>query len=84
VPVILRVKGYRFWFYQADLEEPPHVHVGKQGREAKFWLQPIAVARAGRFREQELREAEGILIQHLDVVLEAWQRELGKRGHGEG
>lgn len=29
MPVILRIKGYRFWFYQADLDEPPHVHVGK-------------------------------------------------------
>jgi hypothetical protein len=26
MPVVLRVKGYRFWFYEADLDEPPHVH----------------------------------------------------------
>ena len=22
MPVVLRVKGYRFWFYEADLDEP--------------------------------------------------------------
>lgn len=41
MPVILRVKGYRFWFYEADLDEPPHVHVGKAGMEAKYWLNPV-------------------------------------------
>ncbi len=34
MPVVLRVSGYRFWFYEADLNEPPHVHVGKAGKEA--------------------------------------------------
>ncbi|MFQ5674960.1 MAG: DUF4160 domain-containing protein [bacterium] len=38
MPVILRIKGYRFWFYQADLDEPPHVHVAKEGKEAKYWV----------------------------------------------
>ena len=26
------------WFYEAELEEPPHVHVGNAGREAKYWM----------------------------------------------
>ncbi len=50
MPVILRVKGYKFWFYEADLGEPHHVHAGNEGREAKFWLEPIQLARAGRFK----------------------------------
>ncbi len=40
MPILLRVKGYRLWFYEADLDEPPHVHVGKQANEAKYWLNP--------------------------------------------
>jgi len=84
VPVVLRVRGYRFWFYEADLDEPPHVHVGKEDKEAKFWLEPIALARAGRFRPQELREIEAILADHIGSVLEAWHRELRKRGNRQG
>jgi len=42
MPVVLRVKGYKFWFYEVDLDEPPHVHVGKEGKEAKYWIDPIA------------------------------------------
>ena len=34
MPVVLRVRGYKFWFYEAGLGEPPHVHVGKDGKEA--------------------------------------------------
>ena len=41
MPVVLRIKGYRFSFYEADLDEPPHVHVRKAGNEAKYWLNPV-------------------------------------------
>jgi len=44
MPVILRIKGYKFWFYEADLAEPPHVHVGKDGKEANFsQILPLAI-----------------------------------------
>ena len=53
MPVVLRVNGYKFFFYQADVaNEPPHVHVSKEGNEAKYWLDPVKVAREGRFRKQ--------------------------------
>ena len=44
MPVILRLKGYRFLFYAADIDEPPHIHVRREGDEAKYWLNPIALA----------------------------------------
>jgi hypothetical protein len=64
MPVILRIKGYHFWFYQADLDEPVHVHVGKASNEAKFWMNPIALAKTSRFRDHELREIARILADH--------------------
>ncbi len=82
MPVILRVRGYRFWFYEADLDEPPHVHVGKEGKEAKFWIEPIRLARSRRFRDIELSEIERILAEYKTDVLEAWKKEQLKRGHG--
>jgi hypothetical protein len=79
MPVVLRIKGYKFWFYEVDLDEPPHVHVGKGGKEAKYWIDPIAPARAGRFREHELNEIERIITQHRTDLLEAWRKEQRKR-----
>lgn len=81
MPVILRVRGYRFWFYEADLAEPPHVHAGKAGKEAKFWMAPISLARTGPFRQHELNEIERILRKHQNEILHVWQQEQEKRGN---
>jgi hypothetical protein len=84
MPVVLRVRGYRFWFYEADLDEPPHVHVGRQGCEAKFWLNPLALSKSRGFREHELTEIQNILAEYRDRILDAWREEEAKRGHREG
>lgn len=47
MPTVFIQKGYRFFFFTADLDEPLHVHVEKSGVRAKFWLRPIAVANQG-------------------------------------
>lgn len=79
MPVVLRGKGYKFWFYEADLDEPPHVHVGKEGREAKIWLNPVELARAGRFKPMELREIERLIGDHHEFLLRAWEKERSRR-----
>jgi hypothetical protein len=81
MPVVLRVRGYRFWFYEADLDEPPHVHVGKEGKEAKYWLSPVRAARAGRFKPVDLREIERIINDNLEFLLHAWEQEQNKRAN---
>jgi hypothetical protein len=82
MPAILRVKGYRFWFYEADLDEPAHVHVGKEGHEAKYWLGPVKIARSGGFKPAALREIERIIKDNLDFLLGAWEKEQNKRVNG--
>ena len=84
MPVVLRIKGYRFWFYEADLDEPPHVHVGKEGHEAKYWLAPPALANSRGFRDHELSEIERILTDYQNDILQVWRREQGKRDQREG
>jgi hypothetical protein len=84
MPVILRIRGYRFSFYEADLDEPPHVHVGKQSSEAKYWLNPVGLAKSRGFREHELTEIQKIVAEYRDEILEAWRKEELKRGQREG
>ncbi len=84
MPVVLRIRGYRFWFYEADLDEPPHIHVGKQSSEAKYWLNPVALSKSRGFREHELTEIRKIVEEHQSVILKAWRTEEQKRGHREG
>ena len=82
MPVVLRVNGYKFWFYEADLNEPPHVHVGREGKEAKFWLDPIREARAGRFKSFELNDIKRIIEDNHAFLLEAWESEKSKHVNG--
>jgi hypothetical protein len=38
MPTLLRVEGFRFFFYSNERQEPAHVHVEKGAGEAKLWL----------------------------------------------
>jgi hypothetical protein len=42
MPVILRYKGYTFFFFsnEGNPREPLHVHVRRAGVAAKFWVEP--------------------------------------------
>ncbi|MBI3165487.1 MAG: DUF4160 domain-containing protein [Anaerolineales bacterium] len=83
MPVVLRVAGYKFFFYQADVaNEPPHVHVSKEENEAKFWLEPVRIAREGRFRKSDLRDIERIIEDNLEFLLKAWKEEKSKHVNG--
>jgi hypothetical protein len=84
MPIVLRVKGYRFSFYEADLDDPPHIHVRRQGGEAKFWLVPIKLERSRGFRGHELSEIQRLIEEYIDQLLLAWEEEEAKRGDSEG
>lgn len=56
MPTVLRVKGYRFFFFSLEGEEPPHIHVEQAERYAKLWLKPVSIARAKGFRSSELTD----------------------------
>ncbi len=45
MPVVFRHKGFRFLFYanEGDPREPTHIHVPKDGIDAKFWLSPEVI-----------------------------------------
>ena len=62
-PTILESGPYRFFFYSADHQEPPHVHVEREANWAKFWLKPVRPARSGGFSAAELRRIERIVWQ---------------------
>jgi hypothetical protein len=41
MPTALRTGPYRFYFYSYDCGEPRHMHVDRENRSAKFWLDPV-------------------------------------------
>jgi hypothetical protein len=78
MPIVLRLKGYRFGFYASDADEPAHVHVKKNGRHAKFWLRPVIEMEFNqRYRPHELNEIEKLIAENRPKLLEAWREFFG-------
>lgn len=77
MPAIFRSGPYRFYFYSHETTEPPHVHVDRDNQSAKFWLNPVSLARNQGFSPKELRRIQKIVIQHQAELLEAWHGHFG-------
>jgi hypothetical protein len=79
MPTILRHRGYRFYFYSHEPNEPPHVHVDGGGASAKFWLDPVGLARNLGFSARELGDLLRLVRENRDRLLEAWDGFFGTR-----
>jgi len=58
-------------------DEPPFVHVDSADSSAKFWLQPVSVARNRGFTARELRQLQGLVEEHQVELMEAWDDYFG-------
>jgi hypothetical protein len=72
MPTVLRLEGFRFFFYSLENHEPPHIHVEQADNVAKFWLEPVQLASSHGFRAQELNRLRLMVIKHRTTFQEAW------------
>src|SRR5436309_13942501 len=79
MPEILRVRGFRFFFFSREGNEPRHVHVERAEQYAKFWLEPIELAESRGFRGSELRELQSIIAEHREEFIIAWDEHLASK-----
>jgi hypothetical protein len=77
VPTLLRSGPYRIYLHSHEPNEPPHVHVDREHRTAKFWINPVALARNLGFTPLELRQIQRILSQNTELLLEKWHDRFG-------
>ncbi|MEO6697315.1 MAG: DUF4160 domain-containing protein [Gammaproteobacteria bacterium] len=69
---MLRVRAYRFFFYAGDRNEPPHVHVERDDKLAKFWLEPVRLQSSGGFSRVEIARIQKLVNEHRSRLTEAW------------
>ena len=72
MPTIFRTGPYRFFFYAGDRDEPPHVHVERENFAAKFWIDPIRLARSYGFSPNEINRIEALIIEHQHKLQASW------------
>jgi Domain of unknown function (DUF4160) len=72
MPTVMRSGPYRFYFYSREPNEPPRVHVDRDRLSAKFWIEPVSLARSLGFSSVELGRIEALILGNQEQMLEAW------------
>ncbi|RPI73246.1 MAG: DUF4160 domain-containing protein [Desulfobacteraceae bacterium] len=72
MPTVLNIKGFRFFFFTREGNEPVHIHIAKAQKYAKFWLEPITLAKNYGFISKELKEIRNIIEENQEVIKEKW------------
>jgi len=71
--------GYIFKFYSDDYE-PVHVHVIKDGKEAKYNICPeVTQVYNHGYKKHEISIIEGIIEENVEVIIDRWNSFLTKR-----
>ena len=69
---LLRLRGYRFYFHRQVRGDPPHLHVDKDRKSAKFWIESATVVRNVGFSPLEVREIIRIIVDYRLDFLSRW------------
>lgn len=77
MPTVLHDAPYSFVFFSSDQGEPPHIHVRRDRRIAKFRLNPVSPAKNRGFKEPELNKTARLVVKHPERLLEAWHDYFG-------
>ena len=72
MPTVLRAGPYRCFFYAGDREEPAHVYVERDINVAKFWPDPVRLAKSGGFRRGEPERVRRLIEEHQTELLRGW------------
>ena len=80
MPTVLRIGPYRFFFYSGDEVEPLHIHVERDDKTAKFWLEPVRLQNSGGFNRREIFRIQKIVREHQIEILERWHEYFGGKG----
>ena len=77
VPTVLRVEGFRFFFFSNERQESPHVQVERGDGYTKLWLGPVRFAEADGLTRAELRRVRELAEGHETHFLERWHDHFG-------
>ena len=51
MPTVLRIDGYRFFFFSLEGSEPAHIHVEHGDKVAKYWVNPVCISQFNWFQK---------------------------------
>jgi len=60
------------FFFSSDRGEPAHVHVARERKAAKFWLEPVRLEYNRGFASTELSRVTALVREHEAEIVKAW------------
>ena len=77
MPTLLIWHGHKFRFFALDRDEPPHVHIVKDGKSLKVWLRNLEVVRNKGYNDQEVAQLLAVTGERRDDWIGAWNDFFG-------
>jgi len=71
MPTILKIKGYRFFFYSNE-HIPIHIHIEKNEGTAKFTLTPVELIKSKKVTASEIHEMRKLVIKNVEFLKQKW------------
>ena len=78
MPTVLRVRGFRFFFFSNEANEPVHIHVESDDKYAKFWLEPVQLAKSVGYSAKELSEIRNLIMENVNTLERRWNEYFGQ------
>ena len=78
MPTIFIFFGFRFMFYSND-HEPIHVHVIKDGNEAKYNVSPLIQIYNHGFKKHDIALIESIISENEAVIMDRWKEYFNQK-----
>jgi hypothetical protein len=79
MPTVFKERGFRFFYSnERSPREPLHIHVEKDGLEAKFWMKPeVNLAYNDGYDAHTLRALIDIIEIRRKAIERAWDEFFG-------
>lgn len=78
MPTIFIIFGFRFLFYSND-HEPIHVHIIKDGHEAKYNIEPLEQVYNYGYKKNEISLIESLIEENHDIIINRWNEYFGNK-----
>lgn len=77
-PTVLYIRGWRFFFYANEGNEPIHIHCQKAERECKYWLDTegfdLEEAYSFNMNNKDKRQVKKIIFENFEYIEKEWNR----------
>ena len=77
MPTAMRLGKFRFFFFSNEGDEPRHIHVESGSAYAKFWLEPVDLAKSVGYKSNELAELRRIIEDRRLFLKARWDAHFG-------